>query len=517
MKLGGTIDRALSKIMDTPLYRPVKTVRSLLDDRARAWEKWADQPVSLRLSRFIERCWLSFSVWIVRKSAAEPGVAKLIDRLEEPDTPENEHRMAQYSSVMAMLRSYALGRHYQFDWSHPPGANNEGAVLLLSLGAVGIEGSALDESTPQWALSLSRSHSGTRPAIMFSPRSTKDGTLGHELTHELFHMASPLGGGLCVDGHAREILAHRFAVEMSNPVPGLIRYAETNSAPLFNGGVNFIEVMRTTGRRMFSLATPVDGDFENGAIVIQSGKGPPPWWSHGINRFTPSWDDLVLWAKPGSVDFRPPHVHWAPVLMSTGPQPHSFLNSQTIDGLYYVEELPREFWPSLTEGGLLDPGDFAGLAPGECRFELWDISEIGKWGGGNFIEGGRYLVFLMRTSLVFFPDGRAREMYMLLAVEDEDGDLYEAWNKAASRRKPRCGPLLPPMDPQRHEHLVPFDNWWYADRGWREITFDYWAEMMTNKFMRDLSADDKEKRETWEAALTTEILRGTCGPGFVAK
>ena len=515
MKPGGTIDKAVIKMMDTPLYRPVKTVRSWVDQLAQAREKWADRPVSPRLGRFIGRCWLLVCVWIVRGSSEEPGVTNLVERLQEPDTPENERRMAPYSSVMAMLRSHTLGRHYQFDWSHPHGSANEGGLLLLCLGAVGIDGSALDESTPQWALSLSSSRSGARPAIMFSPQSTKDGTLGHELTHELFHMASPLGGGLCRDGHAREILAHRFAVELSNPVPGLLRYAETDSRPLLNAGLNFVEVMRTTGRRMFSIATPVAGDFGNGSIVRQSGKGPPPWWDRGINQFTPSWDDLVLWAKPGSVDFYPPNVSWAPALMSTGPQ--SLLNSQTIDGLYYVEELPGEFWPSLTESGLLDPDDFRGLGPDECRFNLWDISEIEESAGISVVEGGRYFVLLMRKNLVFFPERRDHEMYFLLAVEDEDGDLYEAWDRATSGRRPSWGPLLPPMDPQRHEHLVPFDNWWYADRKWRDITFDYWSEMLTNKFMRDLSAGDKEKRETWEAALTTEILRGTCGPGFVVR
>ena len=298
-------------------------------------------------------------------------------------------------------------------------------------------------------------------------------------------------------------------------MPGLIRYAETDSRPLLNDGLNFFEVMRTTGRRMFAIATPVASNFENGSIVLQSGKGHPPWWDQGINRFTPSWDDLVLWSKPGLVDFYPPYVHWAPILMSTGH--HSFLNSQTIDGLYYVDEITGEFWSGLAEGGVLDPGDFTGLSPGECQFSLWDIPEIGEWEGGNVIEGGHYLVLLMRASPVLFPERRAHEMYILLAVKDEDGCLYEAWEQAARGRKPSWGPLLPPLDPQRHEHLVPFDNWWYADRKWREITFDYWAEMMTNKFMRDLSADDKEKRQTWEAALTTEILRGTCGPGFFAK
>ena len=40
--------------------------------------------------------------------------------------------------------------------------------------------------------------------------------------------------------------------------------------------------------------------------------------------------------------------------------------------------------------------------------------------------------------------------------------------------------ILPPLD-TRHEHLVPFDNWWQQGLG----TFDNWAQMLANKFMRD--------------------------------
>ena len=194
MKPGGTIDRAFSKIIDTPLYWPVKTIRSLLNRLTEAREEWTDRPASLRLRLFVERCWLFVCGQIVRVStgSVEPGMNNLRRMPPDPDIPEYERRMASYSSVMATLRSYACNTRYQFDWSHPHGGNNEGVLLLLSLEAVGVDWSSLDESTPQWALSLSRSHSGVRPAVRFSPRSTRDGTLGYELSHELFHMASPL-------------------------------------------------------------------------------------------------------------------------------------------------------------------------------------------------------------------------------------------------------------------------------------------------------------------------------------
>ena len=133
------------------------------------------------------------------------------------------------------------------------------------------------------------------------------------------------------------------------------------------------------------------------------------------------------------------------------------------------------------------------------------------------IESGKYLVIHMPRKLVSFPQYLSHETYQLFAIEDEEGYLFQRWQQAVRDRKHRLGPLLPPLDPQRYEHLVPFDNWWLANREWREITFDFWAEMMANKFMRDLTAAEEGDRQIREASKIEDILNGRYESGFVTK
>ena len=79
------------------------------------------------------------------------------------------------------------------------------------------------------------------------------------------------------------------------------------------------------------------------------------------------------------------------------------------------------------------------------------------------------------------------------------------------------GPLLPFMDPQRHEHLVPFDNWWLATKEWREVTFDFWAELVAGKFIRDLTARETQERQRQEGVKIEDILSGRHDPGFIVR
>ena len=517
MKPGGMIDKAVSRIEGTPLYAPVRTMRSLLGRLTEAREKWAERPLLPRLDLLAWR----FLSWIARKNAseAEPALRELeiamAKKLKDPNISEEEPRTVRFSVVMGSLKHWATTTRPGFDWSTPHVGGGGGSSLLLSLRAAGVAESLLDERTSQRALSRSRPRQGERPEVRFHLRSLWDGTLDHQLAHELFHIAAPLGGGLCLDSHAREIMAHRFAVEMSNPMPGLIRSAETDAAAVFDRPFAFEEVMRASSRPMFSVTIPAAGDVETGSIVVQARESLAPWWDPGLNQFTPSWDDLVLWSKPGSVDYYPPNVSWNPVLSSSGPR--GFVNLQATEGLYYILETTDEVWSALSQTGIVDVDEFAGLSPGMARFAPRDIPEVTTDGGVVVIEGGRYLVIYVLKDLITYPDHLPRTVQQLLAVKDSDGYLCQAWEQAAGGRKPRWGPILPPLDTQRHEHLVPYDNWWRADVTWREVTFDYWAEMMTNKFVRDLAADEEIKRQTWERDILSEMRNGRHQPGFEAR
>ena len=554
MKPGGTIGKVISRINGTPLYWPVEIVGKSLQHLAEARERFAERSLSSRLAearerfaerslssrlaearerfaerslssrlaeareRFAERSLSSrlqaftsrFSTWIFRAVAhyyQEPGIENLRRMPPDPDIPDSERQLAAYSAVMAAFRIDTASERNRFSLSHP-------SALRPYLELVGVATSPSDEKTPQQALSRSRPRPGELPEFMFNPRSVRSGTLNHELSHELFHTASPLGGGLCLNGHVRELLANRFAVEMTHPVPWLIYSAETDAARMLDSSFAIEEVMRISSRPMFAITIPVN-DGLKGSIVLQARGSLAQWGDLELIRSTQSWDDLVLWSKPGKVDYYPPGISWKPELIPTAA--HGFVNLQTTDGLYYVMQSTDDVWSMFTESGIVAPDDFAGLSAGPARFNLRDLPEIVTEDRHVVIEGGKYLVIHMPRKLISFPQYLSHETYQLFAIKDEDGYLFQGWEQAVRDRKPGLGPLLPPLDPQRHEHLAPFDNWWLANREWREITFDFWSEMMANKFMRDLTAAEEGARQIREAAKIEDILNGRNEPGFVTK
>ena len=507
MKPGEKLYTVVSRIVGALLGWPVEKVGKSLQRLAEARERFADRLRSLGLQALTER----FSILAIRANASvgEPGVGNLRRMPPTLDLPEYEHRMAGYSAVMAAYRSWAVRMKGNFTLSDP-------LALQAFLEAAWFIVTPLDKRTRRWALSRSRPRLGERPEIMFNANSELLGTRNHQQSHELFHQVSPLGGGLCLDRHAREIVANRFAVEWANSLPGLIYSAETDAASALDRPFAFEEVMRLSNRSMFSITIPADSDGRNGSIVLQARGGSVPWESHQTGRLPRSWDDIVLWSKPGQVDCSPQNISWNPRLLIPT-DVHGFLNLQTPDGLYFFRPLTDGQWSALTDSGIVEPDDFAGLAPGQVRFDLRDIPETAIADQGNAIEGGQYLVLRFLRDVVLYRELSYQRTHQLLAVKDEDGYLYQAWEQASHGSKPSWGPLLPPFDSQRHEYLIPFDNWWQANREWRELAFDHWAGMMTGKFMRDLTTDEQEKRQLMEDEIRADARNGHLEPGFNVK
>ena len=507
MKPGRIIDTVVSKIIGTPLEWPVKNGERLLGHLARTRDRWAERPRSRELQALSER----FPIWMVRASLGGRGSAMKNLRRMPPvlDLPEYERQMAAYSAVMAAYRSWAVSTKDNFTLSNH-------FELQAFLEAAWFLVTPLDEGRRRKPLSLSRPRLGERPKIMFNRSSEIRATRNHQQSHELFHRASPLGGGLCKYGHAREILANRFAVEWVNSLPGLIYSAETDAASALDRPFAFEEVMRLSSRRMFSITIPADGDVSKGSIVLQARGESALWENQQTSRMPQSWDELLLWSKPGgSVDCRPTNVSWNPRLIPEDAQ--GFVNLQTTDGLYFFRPATGNRWSSLTETGIVDPGDFAEISPGIALYDVRDIPETVIEDRNSVIEGGRYLVLRMLRDVATYPDLGYVRTYQLLAVEDEDGCLYQAWEQAASGRKPSWGGLLPPRDPQRHDHLERFNDWWRANREWRESIFDHWAGMMTQKFMRDLTGDEKDRRRELEDEIRADARNGRIEPGFDIK
>ena len=131
----------------------------------------------------------------------------------------------------------------------------------------------------------------------------------------------------------------------------------------------------------------------------------------------------------------------------------------------------------------------------------------------NLIEGGDYLlIYSLIHETIFGPVREHVEMHQLMAVQDDNGFLFNAWDRAMSGPDPGGGPLLPHSDSQLHEHLIPFNHWRFFNDADREKAFNYWAETITSKFMQNLTPQNEEKRQANEISLIIDMLsnEGSC-------
>ena len=505
MRLTEIKETVVSRAKRTPLYRPFEKARSSLEQLAEVREKWAEQSMPVRLQAQADR--LSTRLFRTLASRQAPGIKSRLNVPATHDIPNYERQLAAFSAVMAAFRVDTASERNRFSVSQT-------SALRSYLELAGIKTHPLDERTPLPALSRSRPQLGDLPEFMFNPKSMMTGALNLELAHELFHTASPLGGGLCLDGHVREILANRFAVEATHPVPWLIYSAETDAAGLLDSPFALDEVMRISGRPMLAVTAPM-GDSLTGSIVLQARGSLAQWGDPDRTRLTQSWENLVLWSKPGKVDYFPPGLSWKPEFIPTGS--HGHVNLQTTDGLYYVFHSTDEIWSMFTESGIVEPDDFQGLSPRAAHFCSRDIPELVTDERHLVIEGGQYLVIRMPRNVISLPQFNSHETHQILAIKDDGGYLCQAWEQAAGKKRLSWGPLLPPLDPQRYDHLVPFDNWWLATLEWREIVFDFWAEIVADKFMLDLTAEEQKNKEILEGAKMEDIENGSGALGFVAR
>ena len=393
------------------------------------------------------------------------------------DIPDSERQLASYSALMSAFRVDVISDKSRFGLSEP-------LAFRSYVDLAGLDRFEANRRTNPRALSSRPTDPYSLPTFALHSKFAESGTLNHDVCHELFHTASPLGGGLCDRSHPRETVTDRFAVEATHPTPWVIYCAEADAARVLDSSFAFEEVMRTSSRQMFGIAIPANGDVERGSIVLQAHGSQGQYEDPGLARLTQSWDRLVMASKSGEMDDYLKRFSWKPDLIPT--DTNRSISLQTIDGLYYSRECTKDTWSMFTETGIFDPDDFAGLVPGLPRFRLRNIPPLEPDCDHRItIEGGQYLTVLVPRVVASFSSGRSSGVYQLFAIKDEDSYLYRCWERAVSGRKPRWGPLLPPLDPQRHEHLVPFDNWWLTNREWRAITFDLWAQMLTNKFMND--------------------------------
>ena len=475
MNPGEIINRALSSFKETWLYWPVEQIQNILKHLPETRENWDKRPLCLRPKAVIGL----FSVLLLRASAShfEPAIRNRMRTPDDPDIPNSERRLAVYSAVMGAFRIDVVAKKSQFSLSDP-------LAIQSYFALAGISTLESDGRTGPPAMARSRPEIGELPEVIVNPSSPESVNRNHDLSHELFHMASPFGEHLHKDGHPREVFANRFAVDVTHPAPWVIYCAEEDAARLLENPFAFEEVMRISSRPMFGITLLADDDVQKGSIVLQAREDQAQCEDRELTRLAHSWDELLLSIESEEMDEYLKRFTWKPKLIPTGG--NGLIHLQTLKGLYYSRKCTNDVWSMFAESGIMEPSDSARRVPGLPRFSLRDIPELEPDVDHRVVvEGGQYLTIQFPRDVGSLYKHRSPKVYQLFAIKDEDGYLYQCWEHAVSGRKPRWGPLLPPLDTQRHEHLVPFDNWWLANREWREITFDNWAQMLANKFMRD--------------------------------
>ena len=483
-------------VKEALLSKPANLARTLADCLREADRALTERPLKFRLRRLILLPWAQITCNILLRKES-----RLLKRASayEPDAPER--RALLLSALVSGLRKTVAFRRLMFHWAD--NTRGIGALFFTEnvLVVLGLRLGLLDHRNPE--LSSSAWTKGDAPEICVNTSLFRDKVQRrHAVHHELGHEILPHGRGRRRSGHAKEVLVDRFAMEMSHPLPAIIQYAETDAEAMMTKYPSE-EVMRTTSRQMFTVMIPVSGDYRRGRIILQAPASFSPSEDlkvHG-DAIPQAWDDLVFWSKRGLVDFYPPQVSWVPSV--TIWNDHGRLSFQTRDGLYYDVGDTINVWPLLMDAGILTWG-FAASGPQKEDFCFKHIPEVQI--AGCTIGGGRYLIVHKRKWFAPVGTNEFNEMHVLLAIEDGDGSLLRAWGKALGKRKPKWGPILPSSDPQRHDDLKAFNDWWTYPFNQREEVFDHWARMIEKKFCRSVSEIGEKMRIRDESAVVFDLL-----------
>ena len=505
MMLSRAVDRLRARLIDTDTYW---NVREFIEEfGVRLEERFADPP------EFAPRRWAF--LWIVAPLSKlviwplfrtiYPEVDRHRARISDSSSSDLRRRRELFLGVMAGLRFGSIIKSNRFGWSDREGKL---ARRLVSF-ALHCAGMKINEAPVSHAVSA---WDGNVPNIYISPNVYGHGrsNLNRTLFHELFHLSAPSGRGLCNSGHVKELLANRFATEMSHPIPAIVRAAETSAHALIHRGVNPEELMWATNRPMFSAIIPASREFAMGYQVVRGHLvAPAPetfsareLWQDDI-RVDQSPDNLLLWAT-ALLDYYPPHVTWGPPGRFFDDLGDLYLLSR--EGLYYRVGKSTDAWLPLAEAGVLD---FRGNDYEQVSYYTRNIPEINL--GNCTIGGGHYLIVRHVGSSVSIPKSHeGLNMYHhLLAIEDKDGYLTSAWSDAI--RSGVAGPLISPEDRQEFNQSHSFNDWWSVDDDeWfygRDSSFDTWQTFIDSKFMGIPPRSEVRSRERVEVGLIALLLR----------
>ena len=352
MNPGEIINRALSSFKETRLYWPVEQIQNILKHLPETRENWDKRPLCLRPKAVIGL----FSVLLLRASAShfEPAIRNRMRTPDDPDIPNSERRLAVYSAVMGAFRIDVVAKKSQFSLSDP-------LAIQSYFALAGISTLESDGRTGPPAMARSRPEIGELPEVIVNPSSPESVNRNHDLSHELFHMASPFGEHLHKDGHPREVFANRFAVDVTHPAPWVIYCAEEDAARLLENPFAFEEVMRISSRPMFGITLLADDDVQKGSIVLQAREDQAQCEDRELTRLAHSWDELLLSIESEEMDEYLKRFTWKPKLIPTGG--NGLIHLQTLKPGFPILGVFRLKGQSKRDGSIIVRSCKASLSP----------------------------------------------------------------------------------------------------------------------------------------------------------
>lgn len=442
-----TLSRDVAEIRDQILdWRMLRSAGERLERvRAKPWRRtaeWGCYYGRRAYSSLAHRYWLR-SVDSYRQIVLNPTSLVSDPKLNElvPNLDRLIRKRALFRGVVSGLREYY----------HPWGEFTPNAPIREVFEAAGItinppDGSMNnDVKTPGVAVWKEDSIDREPPVIMIRPDVPK-GWHPFILFHELFHLVSESGLGLCDSRSTSvvEILADRFASEMLVPQPVLAFHSSNSHFRwITSTNTNADSIIRTTSRQVFQINITTDvRNNEIARTIVQS-----PLNHHCSLSLDLLVDSVKRYSFPDYILLSSKCILSAIPLTDTS-QNNNVLSFLTRDGLYHTTEGGNIIRNQLIDDGVLDN---LGESP--------EIRTIRRIDLGDFsIGGNQFALFSWPTkSTTLGPVISTRHHRDVMAVECGYGSAERSW--MADIQESRPVPLFPPEDPLMYSQPASFEAW----------------------------------------------------------
>ena len=449
--------RSLDSVLNTPMGAWIYDGISDTGESIREWDwrrsvRRGPRSASRRFRR--ARNWVSLQTWL--RSIAR--LARKASQLPEEWRWKYRRQLLRKRLFRGISTYYdPLDEHFR-----------QTDQLAQIFEAAGVEVAEIDGDSTNAAALASWDKKG--PKILIDPYEKRHGAhrVNHALFHEMFHLVSKDGLGLCGDPlDPKEILANRFAREMAYPFPAVVRAALNSVDTFVSAGFPLEELLRVTDKQAFHVNVHLS---QPKATITAFQSSDTLNLEHDLDRT--SLETLLAWAPEGEV--RRPFLNtaWSPRFYESYMVYHL-----SEEGLYRAVGEDEDAWMKLCDSGAFDG---VHLENQESQYFWRTISEIRE--GNLTIRGGNYLGISILHGV--HPHTGDNPKRSILFIRDADGALASTWQ--AALRMGQYGPMLLPEDRLNLDF---------------PLTYLEWCRWIEDGFLKGAPAEAIKARKTVEPIL----------------